>query len=346
MLQQLYVIGRNTFTESIRQPIYLVLILLGMLALLMNPALAAYTLTNDNQLMIDMGLSVLLVVGLLLAAFTATRVVSAEIDSRTVLTVISKPVKRPVFVVGKFLGVAGAIVAAYWVLALFFLLSVRHGVLQTASQHFDGPVLVFGGAAVAGAMLIATAGNYLYRWTFTSMVVGALVVALPIAWLLVLVVNHEWQWQSIATEFRIPESQYKGVNLRQVLIAVGMALQAVLVLVAVAIAASTRLRQLMTLLVCVAAFLLGMLNDSLLTPWLKQNPWREVGGVGEGLRKGVGELLHALAPNFQIFWVADAIKMANDVPAAVSVTVTAYALLYIGAALAVAVALFQSREVG
>ena len=166
------------------------------------------------------------------------------------------------------------------------------------------------------------------------------------AWLLVLVVNHEWQWQAIGTEFIVPEDKSHGVNLPQILVALGLALQAVLVLVAIAIAASTRLRQLMTLLICVAAFLLGMLNDSMLTPWLTQNPWSEVGGFGGGVRKAAGELFHALAPNFQIFWVADALKVAHDVPASVVLTVSLYGMMYILAALAVGVALFQTREVG
>jgi len=296
--------------------------------------------------MIDMGRSVLLRAGLLLAVFTATRVVSQEIDSRTVLTVISKPVTRPVFIVGKFLGVAAAIVAAHWILSVLLLLAVRHGVLQTASHHLDGPVLVFGSLAVVVAFAIATAGNYLYRWTFTSTAVGALAVSLTVAWLLVLLVNHDWQFQSIGAEFAIPEDPLRGVNLRQILLAVGLVLQAVLVLVAIAIAASTRLRQLMTLLICAAAFLLGLLNDSLLTPWLSEKTWSDVRGTGDGVKRILGELVHAVAPNFQIFWVADALKMAHDVPGVVALTVSVYALLYIAAALAVAVALFQTREVG
>jgi hypothetical protein len=44
MWRQLLSIGRNTFQESVRQPVYVVLLLIGALALVVNTALAAYTL--------------------------------------------------------------------------------------------------------------------------------------------------------------------------------------------------------------------------------------------------------------------------------------------------------------
>ena len=111
MFQQLLTLSRNTFIESIRQPIYVVLIFVGSIGLWLNTHLAAYTFGNDNKMMIDLGLSTLFLIGLALAAFSATGVLSAEIENRTVLTVVSKPVGRPLFVVGKYLGVAAAIAA-------------------------------------------------------------------------------------------------------------------------------------------------------------------------------------------------------------------------------------------
>ena len=63
--------------------------------------LAGFTMEDDQRMMIDLGLSTILLCGTLLAAFIATNVLNREIQNRTVLTVISKPVSRPVFVLGK-----------------------------------------------------------------------------------------------------------------------------------------------------------------------------------------------------------------------------------------------------
>jgi ABC-2 type transport system permease protein len=141
----LLAIARNAFLESIRQPIFAVLLIVGILAMVLNVNLAAFTLEDDNKLLIDLGLSTLFLAGLLLAAFTATGVLTREIENKTVLTVVSKPVPRAAVVAGKYLGVAGAITLAYWVLAVVFLLAVRHRVQAGVrmDETFDLPVLVF-----------------------------------------------------------------------------------------------------------------------------------------------------------------------------------------------------------
>jgi ABC-type transport system involved in multi-copper enzyme maturation permease subunit len=153
----LLAIARNAFLESIRQPVFVVLVLAGILALVLNVNLAAFTLEDDNKLLIDLGLSTLFLSGLLMAAFTATSVLSREIENKTVLTVVSKPVPRPQVVVGKFLGVAAAIATAYWLLAAVFLLTVRHRVQSSvrAEDIFDPPVVTFGLLAIGLTFLIA-----------------------------------------------------------------------------------------------------------------------------------------------------------------------------------------------
>ena len=77
--------------------------------------------SSDNKLLLDIGLATVFVCGMLLAAFVATAVISREIERKTVLTVVSKPVPRPVVVVGKYLGVAGAMLVAVLTMLLFLL---------------------------------------------------------------------------------------------------------------------------------------------------------------------------------------------------------------------------------
>ena len=61
----LLAIARNAFLESIRQPIFAVLLIVGILAMVLNVNLAAFTLEDDNKLLIDLGLSTLFLAGLL-----------------------------------------------------------------------------------------------------------------------------------------------------------------------------------------------------------------------------------------------------------------------------------------
>ncbi len=335
MFEQLISIARNTFTESIRQPIYVVLILTSILVLILGTMWTAYTLDDDNKMLIDTGLSMLFLSGLLLAAFTATGVLSREIDQKTVLTVVSKPVPRPIFVLGKYLGVAAAIGVSYWILAIVFLLTVRHQVMQTASDAFDGPVMLMSALAGVVALTIATWGNYFYRWVFNSTFIGSLAVTATLAFAAVLLLSKAWTFQSPMTDLNV-----------QLLIGLLLVFEAVLVLTAVAVAASTRLGQVMTLVVCTGVFLLGLVSNSVFGNLVHKFPIRTAEGWLDAGARVLAHLSYILTPNLQFLWPADAIVNGNDFTGPYVLTVSAYTLLYIAFVTSIAVALFQTREVG
>lgn len=355
MIQQFWSIAVNTFSEAVRQPIYVVITLVGMLLLIINPMLAAYTLENDNKLMIDLGLSTVLLAGLFLSAFSATGVLATEIENRTVLTVVSKPVNRPIFVLGKYFGVASAIMLAFWILSAVLSLTIRHRVMQTARDHFDMPVILFGFGAIVVSFLLATVGNYLYRWVFTSVLMKSLAVTLTVAFLLVLVIGKEFVLQTPVHDLIEHEAE-----LGQTLLGLILVLQGVLVIAAVAVAASTRLGQVMTLIICMGVLVLGV-SAGFLSSWVDQQVHVPVGYswlgtmsaiLGADAAVGVKaifvmvKLLYLALPNFQYFWPADAITQGHSFTLTYIGSVVAYGTLYCGVVVSVAVGLFQSREVG
>lgn len=366
MFRQLLTISRNTWTESIRQPIFTVLTLVAALGLVLNPSLAAYSMETgdgDRKLLIDMGLSVLFLTGLLLAAFSATGVLSQEIEQRTVLTVVSKPVSRPVFVLGKFLGVAGAILVAFWILSLLFMSTWRHGVMSTARDSFDQPVIFLNLLAILVAAALATVGNYLYQWIFTSTFIKTWAISGTLAFVGVLLLGKGWLPQMPWAEFVVDRGE-----LLQIAVGLVLIFEAVLILTAVAIAVSTRLGQIMTLLICGGMFLLGTVtsslsgkvNEALALPG-DLSVFRsaaEVWGADLTLPTKLTYLaakgLYLLLPNLQFLWPADAISQGHSLLAgadgsfslAVVGMVSLYALCYTTVVLGIAVLLFQRREVG
>ena len=326
----LLAVARNAFLESIRQPVFLVLVLAGIVALVLNVNLAAFTLEDDTKLFIDLGLSTLFLVGLLLAAFTATSVLTKEIENKTVLTVVSKPVPRPVLVAGKYLGVAAALAVGFWSLAAVFLLAIRHRVQSGlgAEAAFDMPVIVFsllfGGLALAGAAL----ANYLHRRPFPSVFVVSLAAALTCGLGVVWCIDRDWRFQSPAVDWN-----------PQVMLGLLLIFEAILVLAAVAIAASTRLGQIPTLLACLTAFLLGLVSEYFLgtvvgavdrPAWLRAACWP----------------LYVAVPNLQFFWPADALTQGHAITGGYVGTVSLYAAFVAVAMLSLAVLLFQQRDVG
>ncbi len=268
MIGQALSIARNTFTESIRQPVFFILILASGLGQIANLLLSAYSMGytedmevhGDDKLLLDMGLATVMVCGTLLAAFVSTSVLSREIENKTALTVISKPVGRPLFIIGKYLGVTASILVAMSIMLVFFLFAIRHEVMSTARDHVDGPVLLFSMLSVFIPIALAIWGNYFYEWIFTSAAIYMMIPATLLAYLAVMVISKDWAFQSPAESFK-----------PQVMLASSCVVMSVMVLSAISVAASTRLGQVMTIVVCAGSLVLGLLSNHLLGSLAIQN---------------------------------------------------------------------------
>lgn len=256
MLQQILSIARNALVESLRQPIFLMMVLLcGVLQFFTTWSTGfamgydeSSEVTGDNKLLLDIGMATIFVMGMLLAAFIATAVLSREIENKTVLTVVSKPVGRPTLLVGKYLGVSTAILIAVATMLIFLMFGIRHGVMSTAADDIDQPVMLFSLSAVFLSLAIATWCNFFYGWSFPQVSVLLMLPFSLLAYLIVLSLSKAWAWQPIFTDFK-----------PQVLMAAVCLVIAVLVLTAVAVAASTRLSQVTTIVTCAAVFLGALL---------------------------------------------------------------------------------------
>jgi hypothetical protein len=224
--------------------------------------------SGDNKMLLDVGLATVFVCGMLLAAFIATAVISREIENKTVLTVVSKPVARPSVVIGKYLGVSAALVLAVVSMLVFLLMGLRHGVMSMAQDDLDGPVFLFTGLALAAAIGAAVWCNYFYGWYFSQTCMTVLSPALVLAYVMVLLINKKWEWQHIQDDFK-PQITYACFALSL----------AILVLCAVATAVSTRLGQVMTIVVCAGVFLFGLLSNHLIGRHIFSN--QQIGIVGE-----------------------------------------------------------------
>ncbi len=325
MLQRFYAIAANTFVETIRQPIYGVILLATAILLILNVSLAAFTLDDDDKLLLSLGLSTLLMSGLFLSAFSAASVLTREIENKTVLTVISKPVSRPVFILGKFAGLIAALAVAFYLSTLVFVLSVRHGVLENTSDPWDAPVLALGFGSLFVALFVAGFCNYFYGKDFPTMVFGTVTPLLTLSVVLVGKLDEHWEVIPFGSNF------FGG----QVIIAAYLVLLIVMVTAAVALAASTRFGQLMTLIICTTVLALGIISDY---------------AIGQYEQSSIlAAIAYRAIPNVGPFWIIDGLHAGTEKTAVgfkyISY-VTCYALLLTTGILSIAVAAFQKREVG
>src|SRR5437588_6926089 len=99
------VIIRHTFRESVVQPIYGLLLGLGAAILIIFGMLPFFTLGEDTVMFMSVGLDVILLLVLIATLFATSKSIFDEIEDRTMLTLMSKPVRRWEVLVGKYLGI-------------------------------------------------------------------------------------------------------------------------------------------------------------------------------------------------------------------------------------------------
>jgi ABC-2 type transport system permease protein len=320
-MDKLFTIAKNTFIETLRQPIYAIIIVVALFLFFLSPSLAMYTMGDDNKLLRELGLSTLFLASLFIAIFSASGAVAEEIENKTITTVLTKPVQRPIFIIAKFLGVAAAVVLAHYICTIALLMTIRHGVLESADDIHDRTVLASVAVIIIVSFLLSAFFNYAYDWKFssTAIVLAAIFATFGIVFLAF--IDRDWKFN--------PANN--GINALDVY-GSALLLLAAMIIVALALALSSRFNIVVTLSACIGVFLLGLVSDYAFGRFAETKLWARIGRF--------------LVPNLQIFWISDAIYEGSDVPLKYILITASYALCYTVGILALAVALFQRRQVG
>src|ERR1044072_1501203 len=134
-------IALATAKEAIRQPAFFVLAFLASASLVATSFVSYFTFGEEIKMYKDTGLTTISFVGLLLALLTASSAVAEEIEGRTAITLLSKPINRRQFIVGKFLGIELGVLALFALLGTLFAIGVgykyAYDVRETAGQGFE-----------------------------------------------------------------------------------------------------------------------------------------------------------------------------------------------------------------
>lgn len=165
-------IARATTKEAVRQPIFLLLMAIGTAVMLVNVYIPFFSLGDDTKMYIDCGLATILISSMLVAIWTASLSVAEEIEGKTAMTLLSKPITRREFIMGKYLGIAQTtlwmvLYLGALLISLIFLLKANIDAkesaatvtsverLSTALRVLPGLTLVFMEVAVMTAISVA-----------------------------------------------------------------------------------------------------------------------------------------------------------------------------------------------
>jgi ABC-type transport system involved in multi-copper enzyme maturation permease subunit len=115
-------VARAAFLESVRQPMFWFLVIFALVAMVIMPFLPYFTFGEDLKMVKELGYDTIMLFAGLFAVLAASMSISEEIEGRTAITLMSKPVSRRQFLLGKFFGILMAALLMTGILGLVFFL--------------------------------------------------------------------------------------------------------------------------------------------------------------------------------------------------------------------------------
>ncbi|HLX64104.1 MAG TPA: hypothetical protein VKX17_22720 [Planctomycetota bacterium] len=320
-LRRIWAVGILTASEGLRQPAFFILFLAAAALTAFSPRFAPFSLNESAKMVVDLGLSTTVAFSSLLALLTASTTVSDEIEGRTALTMLAKPLRREEFILGKFIGVTVVASAFCALLTPVLMAAVRS---QRYDEYFD-PRFANGVKLALIIFLVLAVASLLAKLKFASApgVVGSFWIAYPLASLFMLV-------------YLLP-----GTALWDYRLVLGIFFSVLhgCVIAAFAVALATRLTLVQASIGTAAFFLVGHASSAVLVPFYDKQQHLSV----------LGMILRAILPDLDQFNITDALATAyiekpTPIPLDIAAGSALYAALYAGALLALAAALFANRE--
>jgi ABC-type transport system involved in multi-copper enzyme maturation permease subunit len=119
-----FVMAKNVFQEVIRDRILYIIGFYAIILAVGNRAIFEFAATTQDKIFLDFGLAGMNIIGLIVVVFIGTALVNKEIEKRTILMLIAKPISRSEFITSKYLGLSGVLavlIAAMTAIYLVFL---------------------------------------------------------------------------------------------------------------------------------------------------------------------------------------------------------------------------------
>jgi ABC-type transport system involved in multi-copper enzyme maturation permease subunit len=150
-------IASATVGEAIRRRVLLVILLIGLLFLVIAPALNILSPRQERSVLVGLTLGVIQLTSALIAIMLTVYLIPNEVERRTIYTILCKPVQRWQFLLGKYLGAVSALGMMIGlmsiVLVITFMLATR-APFEAALPLIKGPLMNFFQMSMLAALAI------------------------------------------------------------------------------------------------------------------------------------------------------------------------------------------------
>ena len=135
---RVWALALSTAKNEMAQPLYLLLLTIGLVGVLLFAIYPFNTLGDDIRLLKDSGVTLIMILCMLQAVWSAGTSVSDEIEGRTALTVLSKPVSRRSFILGKYAGIMLSVLVLFLIIASVLLVVISYKPIYDARETSRG----------------------------------------------------------------------------------------------------------------------------------------------------------------------------------------------------------------
>ena len=124
MTARLKAVALNTFREAVRDRVLYNLIVFALILVAGAPLFSQISIDIERQVLVNAGLTAISLFGVIIAILLGIGLVSKEIEKKTLYTILSRPVRRWEFVVGKYLGLLVTLVVNAALMTLGFYVAL------------------------------------------------------------------------------------------------------------------------------------------------------------------------------------------------------------------------------
>ncbi len=306
-------LAANTFSETIRESVFFLMACAAVLLISQVPMLAFFVFSEQLKLVSDSAMGTSMIFSLLAAVLAAANTLGKEMRKGTVLLLFSKPVARWQFIFGKITGIALASTLFCFICNAAGLIAIY---MATDQFHIN---MVLYWSMIGVTALSAFTGmafNFFKGDSFSAS------GSLSLAGLLALLAGI------CAVAAHKPDIHISDVVKAMILIQMGA-----FIMSAAAAFFASKFDTAGTLLCCTAVFVTGMISGFLFKSW-----------SGNAFASFAGAFFYALFPNWQYFWMADALAIGRRIPWRYLLAAAGYSVIYTGLLSLWTLALFRNHE--
>jgi len=182
-VRALALIAVNVFRESVRDKVLYNLVAFALLLIGASYLIGQLTAGQDVKIIKDLGLAASSMIGLFIAVFFGIGLVTKEVERRSIYSVLSKPITRSQFIVGKYLGLVVTLLINLAVMAVAFYLVLAYLDWVTpanAKLTWEAPALdwrMLKAFGLIGVELMVMTAVTLFFSTFSGSFLSAILAA-------------------------------------------------------------------------------------------------------------------------------------------------------------------------